>query len=91
MCEEACPCDAIELTHIFDLTGLTREELKFDREKLLSVFDQTKNDPKDPVRTQRGTLGVASDFGELPTVAPATSVAGNDRAAQAPTAGVVKY
>ncbi len=91
MCEEACPCDAIELTHIYDLTGLTREELKFDREKLLSVFDQTKNDPKDPVRTQRGKLGVASDFGELPTVAPATSVAGNDRAAQAPTAGVVKY
>ena len=41
MCEEACPVDAIELTTLFDLTGLSREEMMFDKEKLLSVFDQT--------------------------------------------------
>ncbi|MFV2066015.1 MAG: NADH-quinone oxidoreductase subunit I [Pirellulales bacterium] len=41
MCEEACPVDAIELTSLFDLTGRSREEMVFDKEKLLSVFDQT--------------------------------------------------
>lgn len=41
MCEEACPVDAIELTSLFDLTGRSREEMIFDKEKLLSVFDRT--------------------------------------------------
>jgi len=89
MCEEACPCDAIELTHIYDHTGFTRDDMRFDKIKLLEVFDKTKDNPKDPVRTHRGRLGVASDFAALPTLAPATSVAGNDRAAKAPTAGVI--
>jgi NADH-quinone oxidoreductase subunit I len=61
MCEEACPCDAIELTSLFDLTGMSREEMMFDKEKLLSVFDQTKKDALDPVRTKSGRLGVASE------------------------------
>ena len=43
MCEEACPVDAIELTSLFDLTGRSREEMVFDKEKLLSVYDQTKD------------------------------------------------
>lgn len=43
MCEEACPCDAIELTHIYDLTGQTRQEMMFDKEKLLEVYDKTKD------------------------------------------------
>jgi NADH-quinone oxidoreductase subunit I len=64
MCEEACPVDAIELTSLFDLTGLSREEMMFDKEKLLSVFDQTASAGKDPIRTQGGPLGPAS---ELPT------------------------
>ena len=37
MCEEACPCDAIELTNEFDISGLSREQMLFDREKLLSM------------------------------------------------------
>jgi NADH-quinone oxidoreductase subunit I len=41
MCEEACPVDAIELTYEYDIVGLTREELIFDKEKLLSMYDQT--------------------------------------------------
>ena len=61
MCEEACPVDAIELTSIYNLTGDSREEMKFDREKLLSVFDETSKAGKDPVRTHRGILGPASD------------------------------
>ena len=44
MCEEACPVDAIELTPEYDLVGLSREELIFDMEKLLAVFDRTKDD-----------------------------------------------
>ena len=41
MCEEACPVDAIELTYEYDLVGLTRAEMIFDKEKLLSIYDQT--------------------------------------------------
>jgi len=41
MCEEACPVDAIELTYEYDMVGLTRAELIFDKEKLLNVYDET--------------------------------------------------
>jgi NADH-quinone oxidoreductase subunit I len=41
MCEEACPCDAIELTPHYEITGLSRNEMIFDKSKLLEVFDQT--------------------------------------------------
>ena len=41
MCEEACPVDAIELTYTYDIVGLSRNEMIFDKEKLLSVYDQT--------------------------------------------------
>lgn len=61
MCEEACPVDAIELTTLFDLTGASRQEMFFDKEKLLSVFDQTVARGTDPVRTHRGPLGPASE------------------------------
>lgn len=67
MCEEACPVDAIELTSIYDLTGLSRKELVFDRDKLLSVYDETIKTGKDPVRTTRGILGPAADV-----IAPAS-------------------
>ncbi len=60
MCEEACPVDAIELTSLYDLTGATREEMMFDKEKLLSVFDRTTREGTDPVRTARGARGLAS-------------------------------
>lgn len=41
MCEEACPVDAIELTPTYDIVGLTRQEMIFDKGKLLAVYDQT--------------------------------------------------
>ena len=41
MCEEACPVDAIELTYTYDIVGMSRQEMIFDKEKLLSVYDQT--------------------------------------------------
>lgn len=41
MCEEACPVDAIELTPVYDIVGLTRQELIFDKEKLLTMYDVT--------------------------------------------------
>jgi len=61
MCEQACPCDAVELTSIFDLTGFSREEMMFDKEKLLSVFDETVKGGKDPIRTRSGRLSIASE------------------------------
>jgi NADH-quinone oxidoreductase subunit I len=51
MCEEACPVDAIELTSLYNLTGRSREEMIFDKEKLLSVYDATKD--KEPTKTQQ--------------------------------------
>jgi len=51
MCEEACPVDAIELTSLYDLSGKSREEMIFDKEKLLSVYDQTKD--AEPMRSKR--------------------------------------
>ena len=41
MCEEACPVDAIELTPRYEVVGLTRNEMVFDKAKLLEVYDQT--------------------------------------------------
>jgi NADH-quinone oxidoreductase subunit I len=49
MCEEACPVDAIELTSLYNLTGRSREEMVFDKEKLLSVYDATKD--KEPMQS----------------------------------------
>jgi NADH-quinone oxidoreductase subunit I len=46
MCEEACPVDAIELTSLYDIVGMTRQEMILDKEKLLRVYDETaKNEP----------------------------------------------
>ena len=50
MCEEACPVDAIELTSLYDLSGKSREEMVFDKEKLLSVYDRTKD--AEPMRSR---------------------------------------
>jgi NADH-quinone oxidoreductase subunit I len=69
MCEEACPVDAIELTSIYDLTGHSRQEMMYDREKLLEVYDRTVNSGHDPKRTGHGVLGPASD---IVTTLPAT-------------------
>ena len=44
MCEEACPVDAIELTAVYTLVGLTRQEMIFDKAKLLAVHDATLDD-----------------------------------------------
>jgi NADH-quinone oxidoreductase subunit I len=41
MCEEACPVDAIELTPEYDIVGMSRQEMIFDKEKLLHVYDVT--------------------------------------------------
>ncbi len=53
MCEEACPVDAIELTSLYDMTGKSREEMVFDKQKLLSVYDETKD--SEPMRSARPT------------------------------------
>lgn len=59
MCEEACPCDAIELTPHYELVGRTRQEMVFDKEKLLHVFDMTKDlkPRKNPPVTDYGLTG----------------------------------
>jgi NADH-quinone oxidoreductase subunit I len=49
MCEEACPVDAIELTTSFELAGFSREEMLFDKDKLLSIYDATKDTEKAPL------------------------------------------
>lgn len=44
MCEEACPREAIELTQVYDFAQYTREELVWDKEKLLEMYELTKDD-----------------------------------------------
>jgi NADH-quinone oxidoreductase subunit I len=59
MCEEACPVDAIELTPHYELVGYSRAEMIFDKEKLLEVYDQTKDAKprKNPPVTDYGLTG----------------------------------
>ena len=59
MCEEACPVDAIELTGLYDLTGLSsREQMVFDKDEAGSrVFDRTTAAGTDPVRTSGNQAG----------------------------------
>ena len=59
MCEEACPVDAIELTSLYDLSGKSREEMLFDKEKLLSIYDQTQaQEPaENPSQNHPGQVG----------------------------------
>ncbi len=59
MCEEACPCDAIELTPHYELVGKSRQEMVFDKEKLLRIFDETKDvkPRKNPPVTDYGLTG----------------------------------
>ncbi len=56
MCEEACPVDAIELTPHYELVGRSREEMVFDKEKLLQIYEETKDlkPRKDPPVTDYG-------------------------------------
>lgn len=61
MCEEACPVDAIELTSFYDLTGKSREEMIFDKQKLLSMYDQTCQ--SEPTRSQREGFAMPSHHG----------------------------
>ena len=44
MCEEACPVDAIELTPVYNIVGTSRQSMIFDKQKLLTVYDQTIED-----------------------------------------------
>ncbi len=43
MCEEACPREAIELTEVYDFADYSREALVWDKEKLLQMYDLTKD------------------------------------------------
>ncbi len=58
-CEEACPVDAIELTPHYELVGRTREEMILDKEKLLAVYERTKElkPRKNPPITDYGLTG----------------------------------
>ncbi|MFH1745593.1 MAG: NADH-quinone oxidoreductase subunit I [Planctomycetota bacterium] len=72
MCEEACPVDAIELTPHYEVVGYTRPEMVFDKEKLLAVYEATKDEKprKNPPVTDYGlTGGQARDVAD-PNVEP---------------------
>jgi len=72
MCEEACPCDAIELTPHYELVGRTRQEMIFDKEKLLQVYDETKEikPRKNPAVTDYGLTGGQDKDVARPTSEP---------------------
>jgi NADH-quinone oxidoreductase subunit I len=63
MCEYACPVDAIELTPEYRLVGRTRDEMIYDKEKLLAVYDATKDIKRrrnPPITGYPGTGGTRS-------------------------------
>ena len=67
MCEEACPVEAIELTSLYDLSAKSREEMIFDKEKLLSVYDRTKDSEPMPSKRRPAEKSTAkTDPGETP-------------------------
>ncbi len=66
MCEEACPVEAIELTGLYDLTGLSREQMIFDKTKLLSVFDATED--TEPMRYRRPPAETDGETRILPSL-----------------------
>lgn len=72
MCEEACPVDAIELTTEYDIVGLSRQEMIFDKEKLLHVYEETKDTKprKNPAVTDYGLTGGQSRDVAHPTSEP---------------------
>ena len=43
MCEYACPVDAIELTPVYNHISTSREDMIYDKEKLLEMYDKTKD------------------------------------------------
>ena len=67
MCEEACPVNAIELTSEYDIVGQSRDEMIYDKEKLLSVYDETKDrEPREnPKITGYPKTGDRSHYDQL--------------------------
>lgn len=63
MCEEACPVDAIELTPEYSIVGHSRQEMIFDINKLLEVFDQTRDEKR---RKNPPITGYSGIGGEIP-------------------------
>jgi len=63
MCEYACPVDAIELTPEYHLVGRGREEMIFSKDKLLEVYERTKDRKprKNPPITGYPAAGGSSD------------------------------
>ena len=47
-CEDACPVEAIELTEVYDFADYSRQALIWDKDKLLDMFDQTKDNTHYP-------------------------------------------
>jgi NADH-quinone oxidoreductase subunit I len=43
LCQEACPVDAVVMTNNFEFTTITREELFYTKEKLLSNGERWEN------------------------------------------------
>jgi len=52
-CEEACPEKAIELTEIYDFADYSRQDLIWDRERLLQNYDLTKDKAYQKERAQK--------------------------------------
>lgn len=69
MCEEACPVNAIELTSLYDLSGKSREEMVFDKNKLLLIYDWTK-DTEPPLDRLMATVATREEPAGVPEAEP---------------------
>lgn len=71
MCVEACPEDAIDMTSDINLVATTREEMIWDKDRLLSNYDKTKD--------QKGTLAQTLRNGLVAFTRQHGSAAGSEK------------
>lgn len=88
LCEYSCPVDAIELTPEHEVVGRTRDELVYDKEKLLEMYDRTRHlKPRrnPPITGYPNTgPGGGSPAGTPPAPPNPRAEGGPDRASAAP-------
>ena len=73
LCEEACPEEAIFMSKTYVVTGLSRELMVFDKEKLYEIGGERHDDIKKWSEASKGPAGRSHIRGD--DIAPSTAEA----------------
>lgn len=66
MCVEACPEDAIDMTDLHNMADYTRQDFIYDKERLLSVYDQFLTTRPDRQKRYDSTVKAMRNSSEFP-------------------------